>query len=73
MAKRVAKIYGGNPIVNVYEINDGFNLMILLQKSGRDLLGIIVAIVLRTIQILNVILDNKYDIVVGPVAGVDND
>lgn len=38
MAKRVAKIYGGNPIVNVYEINDGFNLMILLQKSGRDLL-----------------------------------
>ena len=24
MAKRVPRIYGGKPIVNVYEINDGF-------------------------------------------------
>jgi len=24
MAKRVTMIYGGKPIVNVYEINDGF-------------------------------------------------
>lgn len=42
MANRVSRIYGGHSIVNIYEINDGFqnehglrfaDSMILLQKS----------------------------------------
>ncbi len=32
MAKRVARIYGGNPIVNIYQINDGF-----MQTEGLNI------------------------------------
>lgn len=80
MAVRVSKIYGGTPVVNVYEIEDNFrenrNLQIkdfgihatkdwarfVMNNRSRSFFD-------ETNQLCN--KDNKYDIVIGPVADDD--
>lgn len=80
MAIRVSKIYGGTPVVNVYEIEDNFrenrNLQIkdfgihatkdwarfVMNNRSRSFFD-------KTNQLCN--KDNKYDIVIGPVADDD--
>ncbi|MBE6853213.1 MAG: DUF3990 domain-containing protein [Ruminococcus sp.] len=80
MAKRVSRIYGGQPIINIYEINDGFidshELKIyrfndlpseewarfVMNNRSRDF---------TDYSSLECNLDNKYDIVIGPVANDD--
>ena len=80
MAKRVARIYGGNPIVNIYKIDDGFfkssSLNIknfgsvpseswaLFVMNNRNKL-------FTDFDSINCNFDCKYDIVCGPVADDD--
>ena len=64
MAKRTAKIYGGSPIVNVYEISDSFMDWALFIMNNRS----------RAFTDFKNICCNhdlKYDIVSGPVADDD--
>lgn len=77
MAARVAKIYGKKPIVNVYDIDDDFkdseNLKI--KDFGKQTTEEWAKFVMNNrsrafTDIKNVLCnkDNKYDIVIGPVA-----
>ena len=80
MAKRVARIYGGNPIVNVYEIADGFmeneELNILnLGKAPSEKWAVFVMNNRSKAFIdfgnMDCNFDCKYDIVSGPIADDD--
>lgn len=80
MAKRVAKIYGGNPIVNVYEINDGFlnehglNIRKFDDTPSEEWARFVMnnrSHSFTDYSNSECNLDNKYDIVVGPVANDD--
>ena len=80
MAKRVAKIYGGNPIVNVYEINDSFfekadlNIRKFSDTPSEEWARFVMNNRSRSFTDYSnseCNLDNKYDIVVGPVADDD--
>ena len=80
MAKRVAKIYGGNPIVNVYEITDSFfeKADLIIRKfsdtPSEEWARFVMNNRSRSFTDYSnseCNLDNKYDIVVGPVADDD--
>jgi hypothetical protein len=80
MAVRVSKIYGGKPIINVYEIDDSFlnetslNIRKFADAPSEEWAKFVMNNRSRsftdyTSEECN--LDNKYDIVVGPVADDD--
>ena len=80
MAKRVAKIYGGTPIVNVYEITDSFfekadlNICKFSDTPSEEWARFVMNNRSRSFTDYSnseCNLDNKYDIVVGPVADDD--
>ena len=77
MAKRVSRIYGGSPVVNTFEIQDDFRKMsdIKIKDFGIQTTEEWAKFVMnnrnRTFTDETNILcnkDNKYDIVIGPVA-----
>lgn len=79
MAKRVAKIYGGEPVVNIYEIKDdfisemGFNIR-KFDQPNEEWARFVMNNRSRSFTDYSskeCNLDNKYDIVVGPVADDD--
>ena len=79
MAKRVGKIYGGNSIVNEFDFNDDIynsnELNIKRFEAPTEEWAIFVLNnrdrKLTNIKSLNCNNDNKYDLVVGPVADDD--
>ena len=80
MAKRVAKIYGGQPIVNIYEISDDFiedmtlNIRRFADTPSEEWVRFVMNNRSRSFtnfSSLECNLDNKYDIVIGPVADDD--
>lgn len=80
MAKRVAKIYGGTPIVNVYEITDNFwdkadlNIRKFSDAPSEEWARFVMNNRSRSFtdnSSPECNLDNKYDIVIGPVADDD--
>lgn len=80
MAHRVSRIYGGNPIVNVYEIPDDiFNAEGLhVRDFGNEVSEEWAIFVMNNrnreftdIHSLECNTDNKYDIVIGPIADDD--
>ena len=80
MAMRVARIYSGSPVVNVYEIDDGFlktdDLNIMdFGKNPTEKWAVFVmnnrSRTFKDISSLECNLDNKYDIVAGAVADDD--
>lgn len=80
MAKRVAKIYGGQPIVNIYEISDDFienmtlNIRRFADTPSEEWARFVMNNRSRSFtnfSSLECNLDNKYDIVIGPVADDD--
>lgn len=79
MAKRVAKIYGGIPIVNIYEIgdilgNDELNVRKFDEQPSEEWARFVMNNRSRGFTDYSspeCNLDNKYDIVVGPVADDD--
>ena len=77
MAVRVSKIYGGSPVVNTFEIQDDFSKIedIKVKDFGLETTEEWAKFVMnnrnRTFTNVKDILcnkDNKYDIVIGPVA-----
>lgn len=80
MANRVAKIYGGNPVVNAYNIDENFIAMRELNiknfgiktseewarfvRNNRNKKN-------ENYSDIECNLDNKYDIVIGPIADDD--
>ena len=77
MANRVAKIYGGIPIVNIYEIENDFQLknFLSIKNFGKKTTAEWATFVMNNrnknfqdIQNLLCNKDCKYDIVIGPVA-----
>lgn len=77
MAVRVSKIYGGSPVVNIFEIQDDFRKMddIKVKDFGLETTEEWAKFVMnnRNRSFTNVKetlcnKDNKYDIVIGPVA-----
>lgn len=80
MAKRVAKIYGGAPIVNVYEITDNFwkteelNVRKFSDAPSEEWARFVMNNRSRSFtdnSSPECNLDNKYDIVIGHVADDD--
>lgn len=80
MAKRVARIYGGNPIVNMYEIADDYkeNSELNILDFGRipsERWAVFVmnnrSRIFRNFGSLDCNFDYKYDVVVGPIADDD--
>lgn len=80
MAKRVAKIYGGQPIVNIYEISDDFiedmtlNIRRFADTPSEEWARFVMNNRSRSFtnfSSLECNLDYKYDIVIGPVADDD--
>lgn len=80
MAVRVSRIYGGSPIVNVYEINDDFlsSTELNIKNFGKNPTEEWAVFVMnnrsrsfKDIASPECNLDNKYDIVVGAVADDD--
>lgn len=77
MAVRVVKIYGGNPVINIYEIDDAFREIaeLTVKDFGNETSEEWAKFVMnnRSRKLLpseNILSnhDNKYDIVIGPVA-----
>ena len=77
MAIRVAKIYGQSPILNVYEINDNFKELYNLRikdfgiRTTEEWAKFVMNNRSRAFMDVQDVLcnkDNKYDIVIGPVA-----
>ena len=80
MAKRVARIYGGSPILNTYEIDDSF-----MQREDLNIRDFGVRTSEEWARFVRnnrnkrfadfanpeCSLDNKYDIVIGPIADDD--
>lgn len=77
MAIRVSKIYGGNPVLNIFEIQDDFielpnmNIKNFGEQTTEDWAKFVMNNRNRSFENVRDILcnlDNKYDIVIGPVA-----
>lgn len=77
MAIRVSKIYGGNPIVNIFEIPDDFRDITILNikdfglQTTEEWAKFVMNNRNRKFDDIKNMLcnrDNKYDIVIGPVA-----
>lgn len=77
MAQRVARIYGGFPVLNVFELSDPFaearnlNIKNFGEETSKEWARFIMNNRSRTFDdfsspVCN--LDNKYDIVIGPIA-----
>ena len=80
MAKRVARLYGGKPVVNVYQIDDRFeslsnlNIKIFDLSPSEEWAVFVMNNRNRSFRPLTDPLsnqDNKYDIIIGPVANDD--
>ena len=80
MAKRVAKIYGGVPIINTYDIDNSFFEMrdLRIKDFGKETSKEWVRFVKNNrskkftdFSDSECNLDNKYDIVIGPIANDD--
>lgn len=80
MAHRVAKIYGGLPIVNIYEISEVLeeNTVLNIRDFGKNTSPEWALFVMnnrnreyKEIKSKENNLDNKYDIVIGPIADDD--
>ncbi|MCR2046426.1 DUF3990 domain-containing protein [Acetatifactor muris] len=80
MAKRVSRIYGGNPIVNLYEIDDNYmkNKELKIINFGTIPSEKWAVFVMNNrnrtfidFKSLDCNFDYKYDIVVGPIADDD--
>ena len=80
MAKRVTKIYGGNPIVNIYEITDNYkenSELNILDFGGIPSEKWAVFVMnnrsrsFRDFNSSDCNFDYKYDIVIGPIADDD--
>ena len=80
MAKRVARLYGGTPVINAFEIDDDFlNIKDLRikdfgTKTSEEWARFVMNNRNRKFQIFSdpeCNLDNKYDIVIGPIANDD--
>ena len=80
MAKRVARIYGGSPIVNIYEIDDSFfdNAELRIKDFGTSTSEEWARFVRNNrsktftdFSDPECNFDNKYDIVIGPIANDD--
>ena len=77
MAARVARIYGKTPIINVYEIDDDFKALdnLRIKDFGIQTTEEWARFVMNNrsrdfIDVKDILCnkDNKYDIVIGPVA-----
>lgn len=80
MAKRVARIFGGEPVVNCFEIDDSFlnNVNLKIKDFGSETSEAWARFVMNNRSRNNTDyispecnLDNKYDIVIGPIANDD--
>lgn len=80
MAKRVAKIYGGVPIINIYDIDNSFFELrdLRIKDFGKETSKEWVRFVKNNsskkftdFSDSECNLDNKYDIVIGPIANDD--
>ena len=80
MANRVARIYGGSPVLNIYEIADSFKDTegLIIKDFGEETSPEWAQFVrnnrnkkFRDYSSLECNLDNKYDIVIGPIADDD--
>lgn len=80
MAKRVARLYGGSPILNAFEINDSFIYLsdLCIKDFGGETSEEWARFVMNNrnrkyddFSNPECNFDNKYDVVIGPIA--DND
>ena len=80
MAKRVARIYGGNPIVNIYEIDDslldsnGLSVKRFDSKPSKEWATFVMNNrnkEFSDFSSMDCNQDNKFDIVFGPIANDD--
>lgn len=80
MAKRVARIFGGEPVVNCFKIDDSFlnNTDLKIKNFGSETSEVWARFVMNNRSRNNTDytnpecnLDNKYDIVIGPIANDD--
>ena len=80
MAKRVARIYGGKPVVNVFEFDEvvlqsnEYSVRIFDAHPGEEWARFVMnnrSISFEDFADLNCNLDGKYDIVYGPIANDD--
>ncbi len=80
MAKRVARIYGGYPVLNIYELDDSFMQMedLCIKDFGKETSEEWARFVRNNrdrkfadFSDPECNLDNKYDIVIGPIANDD--
>ena len=80
MAKRVARIYGGSPVLNVYEIDDSFlelkdlNIRDFGEETSEEWARFVRNNRSKRFTDFSnpeCNLDNKYDIVIGPIADDD--
>ena len=80
MAARVARIFGGDPIVNCFEIDDEFlnNISLNIKNFGTETSEEWARFVMNNRKRNNLDysnpecnLDNKYDVVIGPIANDD--
>ncbi len=80
MANRVARIFGGYPVVNYFEIEDNFwnNTELNIKNFGKETSEAWARFVMNNRKrnnldyaSLDCNLDNKYDVVIGPIANDD--
>lgn len=79
MAKRVARIYGGTPVVNAFEINvdllsEGLNVKNFGTETSEEWARFVMNNRNRKFNDVSspeCNIDNKYDIVIGPIANDD--
>lgn len=80
MAARVARIFGGNPVINCFEIEDHFwdNTDLKIKNFGNETSEAWARFVMNNRKRNNLDyaslecnLDNKYDVVIGPIANDD--
>ena len=80
MAKRVARLYGGSPVVNVFEIDDDFQVVadLSIKDFGVETSEEWARFIMnnrnrkyRDFSNPECNFDNKYDVVIGPIANDD--
>lgn len=80
MAKRVARIYGGSPVLNVFEMDDSiiFSSDLCIKNLGDETSEEWARFIMNNrnrkyddFSNLECNFDNKYDVVIGPIANDD--
>ncbi len=80
MAERVSRIYGGEPVLNVFEIDDNFREYneLSIKDFGTETSEAWARFVMNNrnrkfnmLESKECNLDNKYDVVIGPIANDD--